>query len=246
MLTFHDHFSGHASDYASYRPRYPAALFQFLANACDRRDAAWDCATGSGQAAVALAQHFSTVIATDASANQIAAAQAADNVDYRVAPAETSGLQDASVDLITVAQALHWFDMPAFFAEAARVLRADGVLAVWSYEKCTVDATVDPVVDEIFAAVEHYWPPQRDIVMRRYADVQLPWPELESPAHAMVAQWDTTQMLGYLNTWSATKRYQRANGSNPVDEHAEALRNVWRSVRNVRWPLTVRICRKPR
>ena len=114
-MSWKDHFSHASDDYRRWRPGYPDELFAWLAAMAPSRAVAWDCATGSGQAAGGLAAHFARVVATDASAAQVAEAEAFGRVEYRVAPAEDSGLPDASVDLVTVAQALHWFEFERFF-----------------------------------------------------------------------------------------------------------------------------------
>ena len=155
---FKDHFSGHARHYAAHRPGYPAELFDFLAAECRARDLAWDCATGNGQAARSLASRFRRVVATDASAEQIASAEPAEGVDFYVAPAEASALPAGSVDLVTVAQALHWFNIERFFEEADRVLKPGGLLACWSYHHCRVEPAIDELIESVFAEVEHFDP----------------------------------------------------------------------------------------
>lgn len=245
LKPFQDHFSAYSADYASFRPGYPAALFDVLARHCARRDLAWDCATGSGQAARALAPYFASVIATDASPQQIDAAQPADGVEYRVAPADSSGLPPACVDLLTVAQALHWFDIDAFFREADRVLAPAGILAVWTYEKCTVNRQVDALLAEIFREVEDCWPPERELAVNHYRDVSFPWPSLELPKFAMTVEWDAGRMLNYLRTWSASKRYQQLHHKDPVSQIAPALQGAWGDdVQVVSWPLTVMAMRR--
>jgi SAM-dependent methyltransferase len=242
---FPDHFSGHASEYAAYRPQYPEALYRFLTDNCQQHELAWDCATGNGQAALSLASYFEHVIATDASAEQIIAAIAHPKIKYSVAPAATSGIAAASVDLVTVAQALHWFDVEAFFAEATRIVKPGGLLAAWSYEKSSVDAGIDPILDAIFDEVEDYWPLERDIVMNRYRDIVFPWPEIEVPPISMIEDWTVEQMLGYCRTWSASKRYQDDRGIDPVAAHESELRHAWGAVRRaVSWPLTITVVRR--
>ena len=242
---FPDHFSGHASEYATFRPQYPEALYEFLADHCQQNDAAWDCATGNGQAALSLARHFKKIFATDASTEQIASAEPNQQISYSIAPAESSGIEDASVDLVTIAQALHWFDIDAFFAEVTRVLKQGGLLAAWSYEASSVSDEVDLVFAAIFDEVEDYWPPQREIVMNNYRDIVFPWPELEVPAVAMTESWVVEQMLGYLRTWSATRRYQNHRGNDPIARHEKALRRAWGSgARIVSWPLNFKVARQ--
>lgn len=237
---FKDHFSGHADSYAAHRPGYPDELFDWLARQCPRRLCAWDCATGSGQAAGGIAPYFEHVVATDASATQVDNAVPHVGVEYRVAAAENSGLRDASVDLVTVAQALHWFDLDAFFAEVQRVTREDAVIAVWSYERSRVDSDVDNALELIFDEVEDYWPPERAIVENRYRDIVLPGRPLAPPACAMSAEWTADNMLAYLRTWSATRRYVADRNADPVGLHEQALRDAWgEAARVVHWPLTL-------
>ena len=244
--SFKDHFSGHAASYAVYRPGYPRELFRFLAGCCDARRRAWDCATGNGQTAVQLAEHFEQVIATDASAAQIEAARAHPKVRYGVAPAESSGIDDRSIDLVTVAQALHWFDLDRFFAEALRVLVPGGVLAAWSYGLCRIESTVDALVLELYRGLDHCWPPERQIVDEGYRNIVLPMPAIDSPGFEMKVSWSAEAMLGYLRTWSASQRCLRDQGRDPVESIAERLREAWgRGEREVRWPLALKLGRAP-
>jgi len=196
--SFKDHFSGHAASYAEARPTYPQELFRFLAELSPAHDCAWDCATGNGQAAGALSAYFDRVVATDASAQQIREARANDHVEYRVAPAEGSGLAPDSIGLITVAQALHWFDIDQFFKEAQRVLLPAGVLAVWCYGHCSVAAEVDGLLRDIYTSVDDYWPPERDIVESKYSDIVLPLAEIACPSYALKTEWTVQQMMAYI------------------------------------------------
>ncbi len=243
---FKDHFSGHAAAYAAYRPGYPPELIRFLAACCEERRQAWDCATGNGQTAVGLAPHFDRVVATDASAAQVEAARPHPRVRYRVAKAECSGLDDRSIDLITVAQALHWFDLDRFFAEALRVLVPGGVLAAWSYGLCYVEPAVDTLVRELYHDLDPYWPAERGIVDKGYRGIELPMPAIPHPGFAMTSRWRAEAMLNYLRTWSASQRYLRDRGSDPVAAIADRLRHAWGGgEREVRWPLAIKLGRKP-
>ena len=242
MERFKDHFSPLAQGYARYRPGYPAQLFAWLAEAAPGRTLAWDCATGSGQAALGLAPHFDAVVATDASAEQLENAEPHANITYRVAPAEASGIEAGAVDLVTVAQALHWFDLPAFYAEVERVLRPGGMLAVWTYNLLSVspgiDAVVNPFCDETLA---DYWPAERRHVQVGYRDLAFPFAEVAAPAFAMTADWTLEQLIGYLRTWSAVRRYREREGEDPVAAVEAALQPLWgEGARRIAWPLTLR------
>lgn len=241
---FPDHFSGVAGGYASFRPRYAPALFATLAQLAPANDVVWDCACGTGQASVALAQHFARVIATDASAQQVAHAEAHEGVEYRVATAEASGLADGSVSLVTVAQALHWFDVDAFHREVQRVLRPGGVIAEWSYALLEVpDApAVADAVNALDAQLRDWWPPQRRHVDARYATLAFPFAPIELERFDMTAAWSAEALIGYVSTWSAVSRYRAANDDDPIPAFAAAVERVWgrASTHTVYWPLTLR------
>jgi ubiquinone/menaquinone biosynthesis C-methylase UbiE len=247
---FQDHFSGVANRYANFRPHYPASLFDYLTTLAPRDSLVWDCAAGSGQATVDLAERFDHVIATDGSAEQIGSAPRLANVDYRVALAEQSGLPDESIGLITVAQALHWFDRKRFYVEVMRVLKPAGTLAVWVYATNRVEGDeVDAIVQDYYSnIVGPYWPPERRMTEEGYRSVVLPFPEITTlPSFRMEAHWNLDQLLGYFSTWSATNRFIRATGRNPIVPLEMALAKVWgdrNSPRLVGWPLSLRVGRK--
>ena len=245
---FHDHFSGVAAKYADFRPRYPAVLFDYLGTLAPKDSTVWDCATGNGQAAVDLAARFGRVIATDASQEQIAAATAHAKVEYQVASSEQSGLADGSVALVTVAQAMHWFDLPKFYAEVKRVLRPGGVLAVWAYGINEVEGTaVNALVQDYYVnIVGPYWPPERKLVEEGYRTVPFPFTEIVTPPFRMEARWTCEQLIGYFSTWSATNRFIKAKSFNPLKALAVKLGKVWgeaNATRLVTWPLPVRVGR---
>jgi SAM-dependent methyltransferase len=247
VSAFPDHFSGHAADYKAYRPVYPPALFQFLADVAPRRDLAWDCGTGNGQAAVALAGHFDRVIATDASANQISQAEPHPRVEYRVGPAEAAPLADGSADLVTVAQALHWFRFDEYYAEVRRVARPGAVLAAWSYDLCWVNPAVDPVLERLQTDfVGPCWPPERAWVDARYETIPFPFAEVPAPRFELTAAWDLPRLLAYLGTWSATKAFQKAHGFDPLERLRPEFAAAWgdpATPRTVRWGLNLRVGR---
>ncbi|MEN8175435.1 MAG: class I SAM-dependent methyltransferase [Pseudomonadota bacterium] len=245
--TFKDHFSGSSETYAHHRPRYPEALFRHIAGKTRHRHLAWDCATGNGQAARGLAAYFDEVIATDASTAQIAQAVPHPKVEFRVAPAERSGLAPASVDLVTVAQALHWFDFDAFYTEVRRVCRPGGVLAAWCYGLAVVSPAVDEIINELYAGtLGPFWPGERRHVETGYRQIPFPFAETETPDFAMQRDWQAGDMLGYLSSWSAVARYRDRFGRDPLEPVRQALVRAWGgdSVRHrVTWPLTLRIGR---
>ncbi len=245
---FKDHFSAGASGYARYRPRYPEALFAYLASICPEQELAWDCGTGNGQAALGLAAHFARVVATDASADQLAQAPMHPRVAYRVAPATQSALADGVADLVTVAQALHWFDLDGFYAEVQRVLKPGGVLAAWTYNKLRASPAVDAVIARFYAdVVGPYWPPERRYVQAAYRTLAFPFEEIDAPAFHIDHRWRLADLLGYLGTWSATQRYRQAGGADPIDEVRDELARAWgapEAPRNVRWRLHLRVGRR--
>lgn len=244
---FTDHFSQHASGYAAYRPRYPAALFDWLAEQAAERTEAWDAGTGNGQAAVDLAERFAHVTATDPSAGQLEQALPHPRVTYRVGTAEESGLDPASFALVAVAQALHWFNIPAFFAEARRVLKPAGVLAAWTYREPELDDDLaDRELQQFAALVQPYWPPERAIVESGYRTVAFPFEPIKAPRFDMEHSATRESLAGYLRTWSATKRFVAANGHDPVSEVEERLARIWGDGerRQLTWELHVRAGRK--
>jgi len=244
---FRDHFSGVSANYAAFRPGYPEALFSWLASVAPARRRAWDCATGTGQAALGLARHFGQVTATDASREQIAAASQHPRIEYRTASAETSGIESGSVDLVTVAQALHWFDIGGFFREAKRVLAGGGVLAVWTYGPVAVEGPETGAIAEAFYHTEMgpFWPEERAIADSGYAGIELPMTELKSPAFGMSVSWTREELLGYIRTLSAVSRFVGKNGSDPVAGLERRLSAHWNddSRRTIAWPLTLKACR---
>ena len=247
MSGFRDHFSGHAGSYAEFRPRYPAALFDFLAAVSPSRRRAWDCATGNGQAALDLAARFEAVVATDASARQLEEAFPHERVTYRVAPAERSGLPDASFDLVTVAQALHWFDVEAFWVEVRRVLVPGGVVAAWCYSMLETEPAIDAILDRFYHdTVGPWWPPERHLVEEGYRSLPLPFEPIGAPAFAITLALDLEGLLGYVRTWSAVRRYAAEHGSDPVDALREEIAPSWGDParrRAVRWPIHLRVGR---
>ena len=243
MLQFKDHFSLGSEAYATYRPSYPAALFACLADLAPDKNSAWDCATGTGQAALALTAHFDRVIATDASRAQLKRAVKHERIAYRQAAAEESSLPNASQDLVTVGQALHWFDLDRFYAEIRRVLKPRVLIAAWCYNLLRITPELDEVIDRLYAEiVGEFWPVERRHVETGYRDLPFPFESISVPSFAMEAEWTRAHLLGYLGTWSAVKRYKTAHGIDPIEEIRPQLERRWPQqglCKRVYWPLNV-------
>ena len=244
-MTFKDRFSERAAEYARFRPRYPADLFRALADLSPGRQLAWDCGTGNGQAAVGLAAHFDRVAATDPSAEQLAHAEPHPNVEYRRSLERESGLLTGSADLVTAAQALHWFDTDAFYREARRVLRPGGVVAVWCYNLPRTEPAIDRLLDRFSdVTVGPYWDPERQHVREGYRDLPFPFHELPFPACAMERPILLADVAGYLDTWSSVRRYRQKVGRDPVAPFVAELAALWGDPsrpRTLRWPLSGRL-----
>ncbi|MGP9689680.1 class I SAM-dependent methyltransferase [Psychrobacter sp. AOP22-C1-C5] len=243
-LDFKDHFSKGSENYAAYRPSYPTDLVDELADLCPTQSRVLDCGCGTGQLSVLLAKRFAEVIATDASSAQIAKAKQKDNVIYRTALAEQSGLADASVDLITVAQAAHWLDLDKFYKEVARVAKPNGILALITYGVLHVEGAVDTLVQEFYyQTIAPYWPAERRHVEDGYQSLPFPFTEIKVPAVTMQEFWNLDELMGYFNTWSAVKEAKKVLGFNPVDQLRITLLPEWGnpdSKKKVSWPLSIR------
>ena len=245
MSPFVDRFAFAAGDYASYRPHYPDVLFDWLRRRLPRARRVWDCGTGSGQAATALAARFDLVVASDPSWSQLSHAGHANRPDYVAMTAEACALADHSVSLVTVAQALHWFQRDAFFNEVRRVLEPSGLVAVWSYGLGTIEPAIDEVLRHFHdVVVGPYWSPERRLVESGYREIEFPFEEEEAPEFPMRAMWTLPQLAGYLSTWSAVGKYREMTGDDPVLDVMPALLARWgrpEIAREVRWPLRLRV-----
>ena len=243
-----DHFSGHATDYARFRPNYPERLFDWLAAQTAGHDRAWDVGCGNGQASLPLATHYAQVVATDLSAEQIAQAPAHPRIRYHAAPSHLSGLADASCDLVTIAQALHWFDFDAFYAEVRRVLKPGGLIAAWTYQLLRADPAIDAVLEDFYRRqLGPHWPPERRWVDLGYREMPFPFSEIATPAMEIRLEWSLPDLLAYLGTWSATQRCIQAEARDPTLALGERLAPLWGppdTLRTIIWPMALRAGRK--
>ncbi len=248
VTSFADHFSRSAREYARYRPDYPEELFAFLAGLVPHRRAAWDCGTGSGQAAISLARHFESVFATDASASQIASAARHPGVRYAVAAAEEAPFAGGSLALVTCAQALHWFDRARFWEEVRRVLTPGGIVAVWSYFGFHLTPGVETAVHRLYKdIVGPYWPSERKLVEKGYSSLEFPFTPVPAPELVLEKLWDLPALIGYLETWSAVQRYKAAVGRDPIPLVRDELEDAWgppETIRPFRWDLDLRLGRR--
>jgi SAM-dependent methyltransferase len=246
-FNFEDHFSGHSGQYAQARPKYPDEVYGYLASIAPGHSLAWDCGTGNGQAAVGLAAYFDHVYATDASAEQISHAYPHEKVEYHAEPAERVSLTDSSVDLVTVAVAIHWFNFDEFYQEVKRVLKPNGVLAAWTYNLTEISPEIDRLVSRYYRDIlGEYWPERIRYLEQKYKTIPFPFEEIDPPVFNMEINWSLNQFAGFLDSWSATQRYKSQKGHHPLELIWNELLAAWgdeNEKRLVRWPLHFRIGR---
>lgn len=237
-----DRFSQHASQYAAFRPTYPHELYEFLLSQVSSRQIAWDCATGNGQVAVDLSPYFKQVMATDMSKNQLDHAPPAANILYSVSQSEKTPFPPSTFDLITVAQAIHWFNIPDFYSEAKRVAKRGGVLAVWGYGLLRIEPTIDEYILDFYVnIIGSYWDPERKLIDERYQTIPFPFEEISSPSFDFSFHWGLEELRGYLTTWSSVQKYIQQHGRNPVDALIEVIKPMWREPKlKITFPLFVR------
>jgi SAM-dependent methyltransferase len=235
-------FNDKSDGYKKYRPVYPKELFDYLADIAPANDMAWDCGCGTGQASVALSQHFKQVIGTDISNGQIENAEEKPNIDYRVTSADASGLKSKSADLITCAQSLHWFDLERFYKEVKRVLKPGGIIAIWTYNLLRVNKEIDDLIDKFyFDIIYNYWPEERKHVETGYTELEFPFTKLHAPQFSMEAQWNIEQLIGYINTWTGVKNYIELEAFSPLEFIESELKIIWKKnkpkKKKIIWPL---------
>lgn len=247
MATFSDHFSKQSDIYARYRPTYPDELFSYLSSLTEEHTLAWDCGTGNGQAAISLSHFYDQVTATDPSEQQIKNATPNNKVTYLVENAENNSLLSNSVDIITIANALHWFNFDSFYKEVHRVLKNNGVIAAWSYALPKITPDIDVIVKAFHnGPLGKYWLPQNRLVEKEYTTIPFPFELISAPSFKSKKNMNLEDLIGYFNTWSATQHFINENNSNPTMKLKEELSGVWgdaHSEKQLTWNLVLKVGR---
>lgn len=239
-MDFQDYFSKQAETYRLSRPTYPDELFQYLVRLTNENELCWDAGAGNGQASVALSRYFKSVMATEPSSSQLANAQKAENLTYRNEAAEKSSLGDGTVDLITVAQAAHWFDLDTFYAEARRVAKPKGIIAIWTYSEAKIHVEIDTLMEWfMYDFLKIYWPDARSYVRNKYLTLPFPFEKIATPSFFCEVVWNKSQWLNYIISWSATQQYINKTKENPLDILLPKLDRLWKDddYKTVIWPL---------
>ena len=241
-----DNFSEQANLYASCRPTYPADLFNYLLELCPVRDCVWDVGTGNGQVAWTLAENFARVEATDISQAQLEKAKTASNIRYHCVRAEQTDFPEQHFNLITVGQALHWFDFTPFFEEVKRTAVPGAIFAAWGYGLLRINPELDARIDHFYKNVAGpFWDTERRHVEQAYQSIAIPFSEMDTPEFFSRYEWSIPQLEGYLNTWSSVRKYIKAKNENPVGSFVKELRRMWPEgeKRSVRFPIFMRVGR---
>lgn len=242
-----DNFSKQADLYAKYRPEYPNELYDFILSRCKERSRAWDCATGSGQVAKELSNHFENIEATDISQKQLDNAYLAHNIHYSISKAESTNFPDSHFDLITVGQALHWFNFEAFFNEVKRVLKPSGTLTVWGYNNMLINPEIDEINLDFYQNITgSYWDEERKHIDNHYSDIYFPFRKIESKPFEITKEWDLPTLEGFFKTWSAVQHFINKEGYSPVPKLIDQFRTIWNEgeIKVVRFPIFLKLMKK--
>jgi len=239
-----DNFSKQAVNYAKYRPNYPDSLYQEILKTVDRFDKAWDVGTGNGQVAQTLSLYFKEVFATDISEKQIQQAVKKVNIQYTIAPAEHTLFPNDHFNLITVAQAIHWFKFDDFYSEVKRVAKPDATIAVWGYGLLNISKEIDAYIEAFYSkTIGPYWDSERKLIDDAYTTIPFPFEIIPTPSFEMEYQWNLSDLEGYLNTWSSVQHYISQNGTNPVPVLINKLAALWREeeLKKVTFPIFLKL-----
>ena len=239
-----DNFSKQSAQYSLYRPRYPQALYEFLYSHISGKEAAWDCGTGNGQVAVELSRRMTHVWATDISENQLKQAPAITNITYIQTRAEQTDFPSNTFNLITIAQAIHWFDFEKFYQEVYRMAKPNALIAAWGYGLLHINSLLDPIVEAFYSdQIGNYWDSERKYIDEAYQTIPFPFKEIPSPGFAIEVSWTLPELEGYFNTWSSVQKYMAKHQHNPVTPFIEQLRAHWQTPtdrKTIRFPVFMR------
>jgi SAM-dependent methyltransferase len=237
-----DLFSGHASQYAAFRPTYPAELYEFLYSHVSSFENAWDAGTGNGQVARVLARRFKNVFATDISKRQLENAVIAENIFYWQTGEQTT-FSEKYFDLICVAQAIHWFDREKFYAEVKRVAKPTALIAVWGYGLLSINKEIDELLQDFYTrTIGSYWDKDRRLIDQQYKTISFPFRELECPAFSIHTEWNLQELHGYLTTWSSVQKFIEMHEVNSVDELISRIQPHWKIDKQpISFPIFMRV-----
>lgn len=240
-----DNFSNHSKQYSVFRPTYPDEAVSFILNLVENKENVWDCGTGNGQLAAKLSPFFENVYATDISENQINNAVKKENITYEIVSAENVSFEENFFDLITVAQAIHWFDFDKFYEKVHHTLKSNGIIAVIGYNLMTIDEESDRIIRHFYSDIlgDKYWDKERKYPDEQYKTIPFPFQEIQTPSFSQKVKWNLDELIGYLNTWSAVQHYIKANGTNPVDDVKTEFEKIWgkEKQKEVTFPTLIRI-----
>ena len=225
-----DLFSKQAKIYKHYRPKYPQELYEEILRVTEKRDTCWDCGTGNGQVAIELSKHFKKVYATDISERQINYAEPKENINYLCERAEKTSFTNNQFDLITVAQAVHWFDFDEFNKEATRVLKEGGIISIWGYGLLRIEQSIDRLIDKLYKELRgSYWDPERRHIENEYESVKFDFEEIKIKKELLMeVSWTKEELTGYLNSWSSVQNYISIKGENPVSLIMKEIEKSWK------------------
>jgi ubiquinone/menaquinone biosynthesis C-methylase UbiE len=240
-MNYINHFNNQSDQYLLFRPTYPESLYKFLATLVSKRGCVWDCATGSGQAALTLTKYFDLVLATDINREQLDEALGHRSIHYLCCAAENTPIQSNTVDLITVAQALHWFNLELFYQEVCRVAKPSAFIAAWCYSLGSINTEIDPLIKHLYYDIlgDTFWPAERRFIDEAYQTIPFPFEKISTPSFAIEKELTFNQFFGYLRTWSAVKEYQKQTKTDPLLQLQDELRAAWGSTEThtMHWPL---------
>ena len=247
MKSAKDKFSNQAKIYKKYRPTYPIEIYQELIGLVKNKDKCWDCGTGNGQVAIQLAKYFNTVNATDISQRQLDNAEQHEKIVYQVVRAEKTNFLDNHFDLITVAQAIHWFDFKAFNQEVNRVGKKGAIISIWGYGLLRINSNIDKLIDKFyFDIIGPYWNEERKHIDKEYQTIQFDFKEIPvNKNKTILTNWNLNQLEGYFNSWSSVQNFNKVNSNtNPVNQIIQEIKEFWKdneAKKEIKFPIFMRV-----